>query len=275
MKYGLFLANIDSHATGDTIVQLGVAADESGWDGVFLADHLHYNNVYRFIDPWIMLAGIAARTKHIKLSTWVTAVPRRQPWQLARDLASLDQLSGGRVILGAGIGAPPEDFTSYGQEYELKRLARRFDESLDILAGLWSENSFSYEGQIYSIDDVNLHPKPLQKPRIPVLIAGRWPAKKPIKRGARWDGIMPVPNDWPRPFSLEEIRDCVETYKLSLESDELGEVVIMHTKESAPLDDFIPFCQEIGVTWILFGLWPQEASVQQHMERIKQGPPRI
>jgi alkanesulfonate monooxygenase SsuD/methylene tetrahydromethanopterin reductase-like flavin-dependent oxidoreductase (luciferase family) len=253
-------------------MEFGIAADQAGWDGVFLADHLHYQNKIKFIDPWIMLAGLATRTKNIKLGTWVAAVPRRQPWQLARDLASLDQLSNGRVILGAGLGVPPEDYTAYGMDYDLKQLAKRFDESLDILDGLWSEGSFSYDGEIYQITDVDLYPKPVQQPRIPILVAGRWPAKNPIKRGARWDGIMPISQGWPNEFSLDDLKACVEFYQNCRGADVPGDVVLMHTKDSPPLDEFIPFCQEIGVTWILFGLWPQAVSIEEHIERIKQGP---
>jgi alkanesulfonate monooxygenase SsuD/methylene tetrahydromethanopterin reductase-like flavin-dependent oxidoreductase (luciferase family) len=275
MKFGLFLANFDDHAQADVLMNFGIAADQAGWDGVFLADHLHYQNKMKFIDPWIMLAGLASRTKNVKLGTWVAAVPRRQPWQLARDLASLDQLSNGRIILGAGLGTPPEDYTAFGMEYDPKQLAKRFDESLDILDGLWSERRFSYDGDIYKISDVDLYPKPMQQPRIPILIAGRWPAKNPIERGARWDGIMPISQNWPKPFSLDEIKSCVEFYQSCRETNAPGDVVVMHSDDSPPLDEFIPFCQEIGVTWILFGLWPQAASIEEYMERIKQGPPKI
>lgn len=107
LNYGIVLPNWEVDGDTEQLVEYGVAAEEAGWDGVFLADHLAMGGEAGhppFPDPWITHAGIAARTDEIRLGTWVTPVPRRQPWQLARDLATLDRLSDGRVILGTGLG---------------------------------------------------------------------------------------------------------------------------------------------------------------------------
>ncbi len=141
----------------------------------------------------ITLAGIATRTEQITLGTWITPVPRRQPWQLARNLATLDQLSDGRVLLGTGLGTGP-DFTHFGREYDQQKLGEAFDEALDIIAGLWHGEPFSYDGDHYTINEAVMLPTPIQQPRIPIVIGGWWPFKAAFHRGARWDGIAP---NWP------------------------------------------------------------------------------
>ena len=99
---GVAVPNFGDEPTG--LIELGVAAEEAGFDGFFLWDHIVFSNTGDgppIIDPWTALAVVAARTSRIKLGTMITPVPRRRPWQLARQITSLDRLSGGRVILGA------------------------------------------------------------------------------------------------------------------------------------------------------------------------------
>jgi alkanesulfonate monooxygenase SsuD/methylene tetrahydromethanopterin reductase-like flavin-dependent oxidoreductase (luciferase family) len=115
-KHGLYLQNSPAYlgdlADPESMVEYAVAAEEAGWDGVFLADGL--TPQFPSVDPWITLSGIATRTERLRLGTWVTPIPRRHPWQVAQDLATLDHLSNGRVLLGAGLGNPG-NYTTYGQ----------------------------------------------------------------------------------------------------------------------------------------------------------------
>lgn len=113
-----------------------------------------------FPDPWITLAEIATRTEEIRLGTWITPIPRRQPWQFARDLATLDYLSDGRVILGAGLGTSKEN-EMLGLPADISTLAERYDEALDVITGLWSGEPVSYDGTHYTIDDAVMHPAPV------------------------------------------------------------------------------------------------------------------
>lgn len=273
MKFGLTIANFDEYADADLLLEFGTEAENAGWDGVFLADHLHYRNEHSMLDPWIVLSGLATGTESIRLGTWVTPVPRRLPWQLARDLATLDHLSDGRVILGAGLGSPPEEYTDYGIEYDPDRLAARLDESLDIIDGLWGDGPFGYDGDVFTITDVDLRPNPVQKPRIPIVVAGRWPAKAPIRRGARWDGIMPIGSDYPRQLPLDELRDCIEYYHSHC-GDDPGEVFLTYSPGSPPVEEFVELCEELGVTWVLFRVRPAEGSIADNLARIREGPPR-
>lgn len=120
----------------------------------------------------------------------MTPIPRRQPWQVARNLATLGRLSEGRVILGSGLGRE-FDYASFGEAWEPKELGRKYDEALDIVAGLWRGDAFSYDGNHYTVDEAVVLPTPVQQPRTPIIVGGVWPNKKPFHRGARWDGIVP------------------------------------------------------------------------------------
>lgn len=136
LNYGIVLPNWEVEGETERLVEYGVAAEEAGWDGVLLADHLvmggEEDGYPGFPDPWITHSAIAARTDEIQLVSWVTPIPRRQPWQLARDLASLDRLSDGRVVLGTGLGRA-FDYTTFGTSWEPAVLGAKYDEALTII----------------------------------------------------------------------------------------------------------------------------------------------
>ena len=143
-------------------------------------------------DPWIILAAAAA-TERIRLGPMVTPLPRRRPWHVAREAVSLDQLSGGRVTLGVGIGAPPEaDFGTFGEPRIFRVRAEMLDEGLAILDGMWTGEPFAFEGTHYRVAEASFRPRPLQRPRIPIWVAVTWPRGGPIRRAARRDGAAPM-----------------------------------------------------------------------------------
>jgi alkanesulfonate monooxygenase SsuD/methylene tetrahydromethanopterin reductase-like flavin-dependent oxidoreductase (luciferase family) len=191
---GVAVPNFGEEPAG--LIELGVAAEEAGFDGFFLWDHIvfsHRDDGPPIIDPWLVLAVVAARTSRIKLGTMITPVPRRRPWQLARQTATLDRLSGGRVILGVGIGSPSyADFGIFGEPQDKRTRAGLLDEGLDVLAGLWSGETFSYAGEHHTVDPVRFSPVPRQRPRIPIWVGGVLPAVRPMERAARWDGAVPI-----------------------------------------------------------------------------------
>jgi alkanesulfonate monooxygenase SsuD/methylene tetrahydromethanopterin reductase-like flavin-dependent oxidoreductase (luciferase family) len=191
---GVAVPNFGDEPTG--LIELGVAAEQAGFDGFFLWDHIVFSNSGDgppIIDPWLVLAVVAARTSRIKLGTMITPVPRRRPWQLARQITSLDRLSGGRVILGVGIGSPAYgDFGVFHEPSGDRVRADMLDEGLDVLNGLWSGERFSYAGQHFTVDPVRFTPVPVQRPRVPVWVGGVLPASRPIARAARWDGAVPI-----------------------------------------------------------------------------------
>jgi alkanesulfonate monooxygenase SsuD/methylene tetrahydromethanopterin reductase-like flavin-dependent oxidoreductase (luciferase family) len=195
------------------LVELGVGAERAGLDGYFLWDHLVHADSGEgppIVDPWQVLAVVAARTSRIKLGTMITPVARRRPWKLAKEVTTLDLLSGGRVILGVGLGAPAHaEFGLFGEPAGARVRAELLDEGLEILAGLWTGQPFSHEGRHFTIGPVRFSPTPVQRPRVPIWVggilyrdgplaraahrvAGVHPPSGPVARAARWDGFVPI-----------------------------------------------------------------------------------
>ncbi len=196
------------------LIELGVAAERAGFDGYFLWDHIVFSargHGPPIADPWVVLSVVAARTSRIRIGTIVTPVPRRRPWQLARVTTTLDRLSNGRLVLGVGIGSPAYgDFGIFHEPSGDRERAALLDEGLDVLAGLWSGEPFCYAGQHFTVDSVRFTPVPVQRPRIPVWVAGVLPARRPIARAARWDGFVPIRLDSaglvrPSPADIAEV----------------------------------------------------------------------
>ena len=126
----------------------------------------------------------------------VTPLPRRRPWVVARQAVTLDHLSGGRLILGVGLGFPPDrEYTALGEDPDDRVRAQKLDESLKIIDGLWSGKPFAFSGEHYTIEETTFSPRPLQQPRIPIWVAGMWPSRAPMRRAARWDGAFPIRSD--------------------------------------------------------------------------------
>lgn len=265
-------------ATPAHMVDYAIAAEEAGWDGVLLADALGSHN-QSYIDPWITHASIASVTDELLLGSWVTPVPRRQPWQLASNLAVLDALSDGRVIFGAGFGAP-WNYEVTGIGYDPGRLGEQYDESLEIIEALWQGEEVSFEGEHFSIDALELPITPVQEPRIPTFMGCWWPNKKPIQRAASYDGLMPygpsfhggegVQGEQPTGTVEEETRAIVEYYRD--EADGSGDILIPIDVPKAP-DNYLDICRELDITWTLTTGAITNESHEQNLERIRDGPP--
>src|SRR5438128_11490299 len=188
MQYGFILPHGDIH----TLAELAHEAEESGWDGVFYWDGIYIQEAGPMYDPWIVLATMALRTERVRLGLILTPPSRRRPWKLARETATLDQLSHGRLVLPVGLGALDDaGFTRVGEVIDRKERAQMLDESLEILAGLWSGQTFSFKGEHYSVQNLTFLPPPVQSPRIPIWVVGAWPRMKSMRRVLRWDGLLP------------------------------------------------------------------------------------
>lgn len=278
MKHGVWLKNGPVFDVNE-VVEHAVAAEAAGWDGVFLSDSIWEG----WSDPWTALSNIAARTERITLGTWITPVPARLPWVLAHTLASLDQLSNGRVLLGTGLGLKPE-YETFEGGYDARALGRKYDEALEVITGLWSGEEYSFQGEFFNLSGAKLPILPVQRPRIPIVAAAWWPNKKPFQRGARWDGIMPA---WPACFPSgrgpqgeeaeggfnEQMTDVIEYY-LSL-TDEPGEIVVdLHSPAAS--EDHAEVAQRLGVTWFMTtynqdGVFARTPTLEQ----IEEGPPNL
>lgn len=184
MKYGLVLPNFGSLGDSRVLAELAHIADAAGWDGVFLCDTIQMDGTEASpaSDPWIDLAGLAMCTERIRIGLLVAALSRYRPWQLARQAATLDHLSNGRLTLGVGAGdAHDRGFAAFGEEMDLRRRGAALDESLEIFQGLWSGQPFEYHGEHYRIDEITLLPAPVQTPRVPIWVGWRWPNARPME----------------------------------------------------------------------------------------------
>jgi alkanesulfonate monooxygenase SsuD/methylene tetrahydromethanopterin reductase-like flavin-dependent oxidoreductase (luciferase family) len=193
MKYGRDVSRTGDYAQASLLADLAVLAEEAGWDGFFVQDGL-LNPVNPaaepLIDPWIALCAIALRTRRVRFGALMTPpLAAYRPWQVARQTGSLEHLSQGRLIFGAGLGWQARDFVQVGEEVDPRRRAAKLDEGVEILQRLWSGEVVSFQGTQNQLSEAQLLPRPLQSPSIPVWIAGQWPHRKPLRRAARFDGL--------------------------------------------------------------------------------------
>lgn len=211
----------------EQLIELGVRAEAAGFDGFFVWDHLVYTNDGDgpdVLDPWTVLSVVAARTERIRLGPMVTPVSRRRPWTLARQCATLDRLSHGRLIFGAGLGSPARgDFARFGEVADDRGRAELLDEGLDVFAGLLSGEPFTHSGKHYRIEPTRFRPAPVQRPRMPIWIGGILPARRPIARAARWDGFVPIRYvdrtlTRPSPEDIASSREAVRARRADLDA---------------------------------------------------------
>jgi alkanesulfonate monooxygenase SsuD/methylene tetrahydromethanopterin reductase-like flavin-dependent oxidoreductase (luciferase family) len=279
MRYGIFLPNFGPFGNARVLAELAGDAEESGWDGLFIWDHILFEeeSPQDVVDPWVALTAIALRTERLRLGTLMTPLARRRPWKVARETVSVDQISNGRLIFGAGLGFPPHaEFELFGEQADDRVRARKLDEGLSVLNGLWSGEAFSFEGEHYRIEEVRFLPRPVQQPRPPVWIAGWWPHKPPLRRAARWDGVFPELELGALP-SPEQLGDILAYVRAHRESPGPFDAVLNGytsndtSSGAAVVEPYI----EVGLTWWLERVDPSRMfSVDETRERIRSGPPR-
>jgi alkanesulfonate monooxygenase SsuD/methylene tetrahydromethanopterin reductase-like flavin-dependent oxidoreductase (luciferase family) len=286
MRFSINIPNFGDFADAEAVATVARAAEAAGWDALFVWDHVVHDKRHRrsFGDPWILLTAAALATTRIKLGPMVTPIPRRRPEQVAREVSTLDNLSAGRVIFGAGLGGPIQDeYGSFGEPTDAKLLAERLDEGLDLLDRYWSGESVTHHGRHYQVDEVTLLPPPLQRPRVPVWIGGYWPHRRPMRRAARWDGAVPLflSARHGHPPPVDEVRDLV-AYIADHRDDDAGrpfEVVLGGASPTKPADtrDLLGPLTEAGATW-----WDERRRIDDDvsrlepvLRRIEAGPPAL
>lgn len=261
------------------LIELGVDAEQAGFDGFFLWDHLVWADTGEgppIVDPWQVLAVVAANTSRIRIGTLITPVPRRRPWQLAKETITLDRLSGGRLTLGVGIGSPAYgDFGIFHEPTDARVRAELLDEGLDVLAGLWTGERFSMTGKHFTVDPVRFAPRPVQQPRIPVWVGGVLPASRPIARAARWDGMVPIrySDGALVRVSAEDIAAVRDQITAARGSADGFDLVIWAEVEQAPGDvaRVAPAYQDAGATWWIESARPQPGWWEGVTARVARG----
>jgi alkanesulfonate monooxygenase SsuD/methylene tetrahydromethanopterin reductase-like flavin-dependent oxidoreductase (luciferase family) len=285
MQYGLTLPNGGAWGDPRSTADLAQLAEDSGWDGVFLEDYIVWQSHQEepTYDPWITLGAIAMRTKRIRLGTMVTPLARRRPWKLARETVSLDHLSGGRLILGVGLGDTGESvhsdisFTHFGEELHARRRAQMLDEALELLDGLWSGQPFSYDGAYYQVKQVRLLPPPVQTPRIPIWVGGGFPLKGPTQRAARWDGACLYKHraHFLTPDDLRTLRGLVLEQRGSLQGYDIAVGGSSRRPDSEQEREYIRSMAEAGATWWVEYIPPASGDLETVRAMIRSGPLRI
>jgi alkanesulfonate monooxygenase SsuD/methylene tetrahydromethanopterin reductase-like flavin-dependent oxidoreductase (luciferase family) len=235
----------------DPQVVLGWArsAEANGWDGFFLWDHLSWDGKVEVHDPWVLLGAIATHTSQIRIGTMVTPISRRRPQVLAKHLMTLDHLSDGRVTVGIGLGDPPDlDFSDFGDEPSYRERGRITDDALNVLHELLGPGRSTF------------HPAPVQRPRVPIWIAGRHPSSRPLERARRWDGYAPL-----LPEALDPA--SIAAYVGPHPHDDWDLVVPWW--QTGTVEEYAA----AGVTWLVRSTWPQEAGWRDELEALVSHPP--
>jgi alkanesulfonate monooxygenase SsuD/methylene tetrahydromethanopterin reductase-like flavin-dependent oxidoreductase (luciferase family) len=227
------------------------------------------------------VTAVAATTERVRLGVMVCILARRRPQKVARETASLDVLSGGRLVFGAGLGSEWQaEFAGFGEDPDPRVRADRLDEGLDVLAGLWSGEPFSYAGSHYEVAETVFRPTPVQRPRIPVWIAGRWPARRPFRRAARWDGLFAIHRevDQTQTMTPEQLSEIVTYARAHRETEAPFDVVIegQTAGDGGSADrERVEGLRAVGLTWWIENLGWFRGSLGAMRERIEAGPPGI
>jgi alkanesulfonate monooxygenase SsuD/methylene tetrahydromethanopterin reductase-like flavin-dependent oxidoreductase (luciferase family) len=264
MRFGLFVPNVGDFADPNVLVDLGRRADAAGWDGVFVWDMLTPalapDGPPHAADPWIALAAIAMETERIRLGPLITPVARRRPERLARETVTLDLVSDGRLILGAGLGDKPEaEFRQFGHDPDPRTRAEQLDEGLEVLTRFWTGDEVHFAGRHLTIDAAPFLPRPVQQPRIPIWTAGHWPRKAPLRRAARWDGMFPLGDGLLTPAEYREIARAIAENR----SPDAAPPDLVHgarSKGAAVNADTVASFEDAGVTWWLEMYWPNDGA---------------
>jgi alkanesulfonate monooxygenase SsuD/methylene tetrahydromethanopterin reductase-like flavin-dependent oxidoreductase (luciferase family) len=281
MRYAVNVPNFEDYSDVRTVAALAADAEAAGWDGFFVWDHLTFVKAWklRIADPWLLLAGVALATERLRLGPMVTPLGRRRPWKVARETVTLDRLSGGRLVLGVGLGSPAEDeYGSFGEPTDPVVRAELLDEGLEVLTRLWSGETVSFRGRHYRVDQVAFQPTPVQRPRIPIWVAGVWPRRRPLRRAARFDGSFPLkvdPDGEQVPLDDGDLRALLAVVGGYRESDAPFDVVLGGTTPDDPAAAraVIEPLTEAGMTWWQETADPRQQDLDAFRRRIRQGPP--
>jgi hypothetical protein len=255
-------------------LDLAILAEEAGWDGVFVWEAAYG------VDAWSLLAAIATRTARIRIGTDLTPLPWRRPWKVASQVATVDQLSGGRAILTVGLGAIAEDLPLTGEVTELRARADRLDEGIDLIRSLWA-GELTFHGKYFDYDGSGARhlsdaATPAQS-RVPIWVVGLWPRPKSMARVLRCDGIVPQYEGEPNPLEARRISEWLAE-KGAPYIDVIAEGETSASNIENAVSVVLPWANA-GCTWWLETRWGSPESgvdrVDEIRERLKAGPPRI
>ena len=262
MKFALMFVNSGPFADPERLAHLAVTAEKCGFESIWTVEHVvipkDYKSPYPYSadgkipggdniaipDPLLPLAYAAALTKKIKLGTGVMILPQRHPLYVAKEVATLDVLSGGRALLGIGSGWLKEEFDALGLDFHQR--GARTNEAIQAVRACWRDAESSFHGKHFDFGPVKSFPKPAQKSGVPIHVGGHSPAA--VKRAARYgDGFLPASGASGR---LGELFDLlkVEAQKAGRKPESI-ELSCM----ARPQPDFIKMITDLGVSRAVMG----------------------
>jgi alkanesulfonate monooxygenase SsuD/methylene tetrahydromethanopterin reductase-like flavin-dependent oxidoreductase (luciferase family) len=265
-RSALWLPLFDELADPLAVARLGAEAEAAGWQGVFVWDQLRWPApVTQVADPWISLTAIATATERVRLGPMVTPLPRRRPAKVAKESATLDGLSGGRLVLGVGIGSDrfAAELSKTGEQLDDRLRGQMLDESLRILTAAWSGEPVHHRGEHYVIDGVQFLPRPVQRPGVPVWIAGFPGHVKPLRRAARYDGFFPANLDHP-----DQLAEIVATIAELRRDATVAYDIAVGLRIGV---DPVPYAKA-GATWWLPEFAPEAVSLDAVRGVLRDGP---
>lgn len=226
MRVDLWLPTPNPIATGDYLAAVAEEAEARGVHGIWVGEHVvafeQYASSYPYatdgrmplpaqsglLEPFTTLAFLAARTSRVRLGTAMVLLPQRNPVYTAKEVSTVDWLSGGRVDFGVGVGWLREEFEALGVPWD--RRGARTDEYLDVLRTLWCDDESTYSGDYYELPPCTMFPKPVQRPHPPVHIGGESDAalRRAAQRAQGWHTFNRAPQDLAEPLArLTELLD--------------------------------------------------------------------
>ena len=252
-------------------LELAVLAERAGWDGVFVWEAAYG------VDAWSLLAAMAARTSRVRLGTVLTPLPWRRPWKVASQVATVDELSGGRAVLTVGIGAVATDLPLTGEELDTRTRADMMDEGIDLVRALWAGHQ-EFHGRHYDYrcsraDLVEALRQP--RPDIPIWVVGVWPRPRSMQRVLKCDGVLPQYDADDGPAVFREVRAFLD--------ERADRPIDLVSEGETPADDPVaardlvrPWA-DAGATWWLETRWEMPHHSEERMsqigDRIAAGPP--
>jgi alkanesulfonate monooxygenase SsuD/methylene tetrahydromethanopterin reductase-like flavin-dependent oxidoreductase (luciferase family) len=258
VRFGLFIPPFGELADPGRVADLAVVAEEAGWDGFFLWDHVLSAPGVPLAETWITMAAVATATSEIRFGPMVTPLSRRRPWTLARQVATLDRLSGGRLVLGVGLGDDGwKEFSSFGEVTDPPERGVLLDDSLEAVRLLLTGETTDFEGKRLAVHASPFLPRPVQDP-LPVWVACRWPNRAPLARAARMEGCFPIfpgSPDVPDADDLTALRDALAE-RGAADGYELVIRCVLRGLDPAGWSETVAVLNGCGVTWALEGFNP-------------------
>lgn len=246
IRRAISLAPVGRLSDPHVLVDVAVAAEENGWDGLFLWDHVlrPAEEPAGLLDPWVTLTAIAAKTTRLRIGPLITPVARRRPLKLAREVASLDLFSRGRLTLGLGLGTDVGgELTRSGEEVDPKIRRTMLDEGVTLLDKLLRGEQVDHRGTHYTLKGVALTPTGFQPPRVPFWLAARGHALAPVRRAAKYEGVALLAVT---PDRFAELVECVRAERGHLDGFDFA----IWVTPDYPVRDY----EQRGATWAVHAI---------------------